>query len=124
MNIVIAAWHLRNLNVGIGRYCFGLIEALGRADRRNQYDVIMPQDPGGLSSYPNVRHRVVPFPILKRRFWEQMIPVVAGHHDLLHLPYDSCVAWKKGRLVAPIHDVKQSDHVRKESEPFVLRGSA
>jgi glycosyltransferase involved in cell wall biosynthesis len=106
VKVVVAAWHLRNLNVGIGRYCFGLIDALGRADRLNRYDVIMPQDPGGLPSYSNVRHRVVRFPILKRRFWEQMIPVVAGPHDLLHLPYDSCTAWKRAKLVATIHDVK------------------
>lgn len=92
--------------MGIGRYCLGLIEALGRVDRDNHYEVIMPQDPGGLSSYRNVRHRVIRFPILKRRFWEQMIPVVAGPHDLLHLPYDSCVAWKRGKLIATIHDVK------------------
>jgi glycosyltransferase involved in cell wall biosynthesis len=106
VRIVIAAWHLRNFNVGIGRYCVGLIEGLGRVDRDNHYEVIMPQDPGGLSSRPNVRYRVIHYPILKRRFWEQMIPIVAGPYDLLHLPYDSCVAWKKGRLVATIHDVK------------------
>lgn len=106
MKIVIAAWHLRNLNVGIGRYCLGLIEALGRVDRDNHYDVVMPQDPGGLSPQLNVKYRVIRFPILKRRFWEQIVPVVAGPHDLLHLPYDSCVAWKRGKLVATIHDVK------------------
>ena len=106
MRVVIAAWHLKNFNVGIGRYCYGLIDALGRVDRENRYEVLMPQDPGGLSSHPNVRHRVIRFPILKRRFWEQMIPIVAGPHDLLHLPYDSCTAVKRGKLVATIHDVK------------------
>jgi glycosyltransferase involved in cell wall biosynthesis len=106
MNIVIAAWHLRNLNVGIGRYCLGLIEALGLVDRDNRYEVITPQDPGGLAAYPHLRYRVIRYPILKRRFWEQMIPVVAGPHDLLHLPYDSCTAWKRGKLIATIHDVK------------------
>jgi glycosyltransferase involved in cell wall biosynthesis len=35
-----------------------------------------------------------------------MIPIVAGPHDLLHLPYDSCTAWKRAKLVATIHDVK------------------
>ncbi len=106
MKVVIAAWHLRNFNVGIGRYSLGLIEALGRVDHDHQYEVLMPQNPGALPVYPNVRYRVVRFPILKRRFWEQMIPIVAGPHDLLHLPYDSCTAVKRGKLVATIHDVK------------------
>ena len=42
VKIVIAAWPLRNSNVGIGRYFRDLIEAIGRADERNSYELPMP----------------------------------------------------------------------------------
>ncbi len=34
VRIAIAAWHLKNLTVGIGRYARELIDVLGRVDRR------------------------------------------------------------------------------------------
>lgn len=106
MRIVIAAWHLKDANVGLGRYCRGLIEAIGRVDRDNWYEVLMPEDACRFPVYPNLRYRVVRFPIFKRRFWEQVSPLLAGPHDLLHFPYDSCVAWKRAKFVTTIHDVK------------------
>ena len=35
-----------------------------------------------------------------------MAPLAIGSYDLLHFPYDSCIAWKRGRFVVTIHDVK------------------
>ncbi len=106
VKIVLAAWHIRNFNVGLGSYARGLIEALGRVDRDNRYDVIMPGDPFGFPNRPNMRYRVIRFPFFKRRFWEQVTPFLVGPHDVLHFPYDSCVAWKQRRFVTTIHDVK------------------
>jgi glycosyltransferase involved in cell wall biosynthesis len=106
MKIVIAAWHLRDFNVGLGRYCKGLIEGLGRVDRENQYEVLMPDVSCRFPDWPNMRYRVIRFPVFKRRFWEQVAPIMARPYDILHFPYDSCVAWKQGRFVTTIHDVK------------------
>ncbi len=106
MKIVIAAWHLKDFNVGLGRYCRGLIEAIGRVDKENQYEVLMPNDSYRFPERPNVRYRLLRFPVFKRRFWEQVAPLVVGGYDLLHLPYDSCVAWKTAKLVVTVHDLK------------------
>jgi len=106
VNIVIAAWHLRDFNVGLGRYCRGLIEGIGRVDRENRYEILMPDKSHRFPDRPNFRYRLVRFPIFKRRFWEQAAPLLAGRHDLLHFPYDSCVAWKRAKFVTTVHDVK------------------
>jgi len=106
VRIVIAAWHLKDFNVGLGRYCRGLIEAIGRVDTENWYEVLMPTNSYRFPERPNIRHRLVRFPFFKRRFWEQVAPLLAGRYDLLHFPYDSCVAWKRGKFVATVHDTK------------------
>lgn len=106
MKIVIAAWHVKNPNVGLGRYTHGLIDAIGRVDRENRYEILVPHDAHGFRTRPNVTYRVIRFPFFKRRFWEQMGQVLAGRHDLLHFPYDSRVAWKRAKFVTTIHDVK------------------
>jgi len=106
VNILIAAWHLRDVNVGLGRYCRGLIEGLGRVDRENRYEILMPEGVGRFSDHPNFRYHPVKFPLFKRRFWEQVAPWLAGPHDLLHFPHDSCVVWKRAKFVATVHDVK------------------
>ena len=106
MKIVIAAWHVRNFNVGLGRYTRELIEAIGRVDRENHYVILTPDDSIRFSERPNVRYRLVRFPIFKRRFWEQLAPLLAGRYDILHFPYDSRVAWKKAKFVTTIHDAK------------------
>lgn len=106
MNIVIAAWHLKDFNVGLGRYCRGLIEGLGRVDRENSYEVLMPVAEYQFPPFPNVRYRLIRFPVFKRRFWEQAAPFLAGRHDILHIPYDSSVAWKRAKLVTTVHDLK------------------
>jgi len=106
VKIVIAAWHLKNVNVGIGRYARELIEALGRVDRTNQYRILLPQTDHPFTARPNMQYRVVRFPLFRRRFWEQVAPLLVGPHDVLHFPYDSCVAWKRGKFVSTIHDVK------------------
>jgi glycosyltransferase involved in cell wall biosynthesis len=106
LKIVIAAWHLKDFNVGLGRYCRELIEALGRMDANNHYEILMPDDSYRFPDRPNFRYRLMRFPIFKRRFWEQLAPLFAGRHDILHFPYDSCVALKRGKFVVTIHDVK------------------
>ncbi|ULA60193.1 MAG: putative Phosphatidylinositol N-acetylglucosaminyltransferase [Nitrospira sp.] len=106
MKIVIAAWHLKNFNVGIGRYARELIEALGRVDQTNYYDILLPQADHPFTARPNMRYRVIRFPFFRRRFWEQVSPLMVGAYDVLHFPYDSCVAWKRGKFVTTIHDVK------------------
>ena len=106
MKIVIAAWHLKNLTVGIGRYARELIDALGRVDRVNHYQILLPHAEHPFIARPNMQYRVVRFPLFRRRFWEQVAPLLAGSYDVLHFPYDSCVAWKRGKFVATIHDVK------------------
>ena len=106
MKIVIAAWHLKNLNVGIGRYARELIEALGRVDQTNHYEILIPHAEHPFTARPNMRYRLIRFPLFRRRFWEQVAPLLVGPYDVLHFPYDSCVAWKRGKFVATIHDVK------------------
>ncbi len=106
VKIVIAAWHLKNLNVGIGRYARELIEALGRVDHRNQYEILLPHAEHPFTARVNMRYRVIRFPLFRRRFWEQVAPLMVGPYDVLHFPYDSCVAWKRGTFVSTIHDVK------------------
>ncbi len=106
MKIVIAAWHVRNPNVGLGRYTRGLIDAIGRVDLENRYDILVPYNAHGFPTRPNVTYRVIRFPFFKRRVWEQIAPLLAGSHDLLHFPYDSRVAWKRAKFMTTIHDVK------------------
>jgi len=106
MKIVIAAWHLKDFNVGLGRYTRGLIEALGRVDHENEYEILMPHDASRFPLRPNMRYRVIRFPVFKRRFWEQAAPLCVGSYDVLHFPYDSCVAWKRAKFVTTVHDVK------------------
>ncbi|MGQ0810048.1 MAG: glycosyltransferase family 4 protein [Nitrospiraceae bacterium] len=106
MKIVIAAWHLKNFNVGLGRYCRELIEAIGRIDQTNHYDVLMPDDSCRFPIRPTMRYHTVRIPIFKRRVWEQLSPWLAGRHDLIHFPYDSALAWKRSKFVTTVHDLK------------------
>ncbi|WHZ15602.1 MAG: Glycosyl transferase, group 1 [Nitrospira sp.] len=106
VRIAIAAWHLKNSNVGIGRYARELIDALGRVDRVNDYRILLPRADHPFTARPNMQYRVVRVPLFRRRVWEQVAPLLAGPYDVLHFPYDSCVAWKRGKFVATIHDVK------------------
>ena len=106
MRVVIAAWHLKDFNVGLGRYCRCLIEAMTRVDSEHQYEVLMPVDSYRFPDRPNFRYRPVRVPLFKRRVWEQVVPLLSGSYDLLHFPYDSCVAVKRGKFVVTIHDVK------------------
>ncbi|GJL56323.1 MAG: glycosyl transferase [Nitrospirales bacterium] len=106
MKIVIAAWHLNDVNVGLGRYTRNLIEALGRVDRNNEYDILMPVKASNFPSYPNVHYWFCRYPVFKRRFWEQFATMGVGRYDLLHFPYDSCIALKRGKFIVTIHDVK------------------
>lgn len=106
MKIVIAAWHVRDFNVGLGRYARELIEAIGRVDREHDYLVLTPPAACTFSPRPNIVHRTVRIPYFRRRVWEQVAPLSAGGYDVLHFPYDSCIAWKRGKFVATIHDVK------------------
>jgi len=71
MKIVIAAWHLIGFNVGLRRYFHGLIEAIGRVDRGNLYEVLMPDDSYRFPEQPNVRYRLIRFPVFKRRSWRK-----------------------------------------------------
>jgi glycosyltransferase involved in cell wall biosynthesis len=106
VKIIIAAWHLRDFNVGLGRYSRCLIEAIGRVDRENQYEILMPCESYRFPERPNMRYRLIQFPLFKRRFWEQVAPLLVGPYDLLHFPYDSGIAWKRGKFVVTVHDVK------------------
>lgn len=106
MRVVIAAWHLRDFNVGLGRYARELIEAIGRVDRTNDYVVLMPDACDPFVPHANIRIRRVRVPFFKRRVWEQLAPAFGGSCDVLHFPYDSCVAWKRGKFVVTIHDLK------------------
>ena len=106
MKVVIAAWHLKDFNVGLARYCRGLIEAIGRVDHQNRYEILMPEAAYRFPEHPNLRYRVIRFPVFKRRFWEQVAPLLVGSYDLLHFPYDSGIAWKRGKFVVTVHDVK------------------
>lgn len=105
MKIAIAAWHLKDGNVGLGRYCRGLIEALGRVDRTHQYQVFMPGR-YELPERPNMRYRPLALPVVRRRAWEQLVAILAGEADVLHFPYDSAVMRKRSRFIVTIHDVK------------------
>jgi len=106
MKIVIAAWHLKDFNVGIGRYCRGLISALGQVDQENEYHILVPEAAYRFPRFENVHYHVIRFPFFKRRVWEQVAPQLVGRYDVLHFPYDSSVAWKRGKFVITIHDVK------------------
>lgn len=106
LSIVIAAWHLRNFNVGLGRYARELIAALGRVDQVNRYTVLMPNSQEEFCVRPNVRYRTVRLPFFKRRVWEQLAPLFGGVCDVLHFPYDSCVSWKRSKFMVTIHDLK------------------
>lgn len=106
MRVVIAAWHLRDFNVGLGRYARELIEGLGRVDHVNDYLVLLPEGGAVFPARPNVQYRTVRVPLFKRRVWEQLAPIFGGRCDVLHFPYDSCVAWKRSKFVVTIHDLK------------------
>ncbi len=106
MKVAIAAWHLKDRNVGLGRYCQGLMHALGEVDPGNEYEILSPVVPSRLPTSPNIRIRKVAFPLLKRRFWEQAVPLVASRHDVLHFPYDATIAYKRSPTIVTIHDVK------------------
>jgi alpha-1,3-rhamnosyl/mannosyltransferase len=82
------------------------VEGIARVDSSNQYEILMPASVHPFPQRVNIRYRLVRFPFFRRRFWEQVAPFFAGPYDLLHFPYDSCVAWKRGKFVATIHDAK------------------
>ena len=92
--------------MGLGRYCRSLIDGLGRVDRENQYKILIPENSYLFKEWPNFQYCLVRLPVFKRRFWEQVAPLVVGPYDLLHFPYDSCVAIKRGKFVVTIHDIK------------------
>jgi glycosyltransferase involved in cell wall biosynthesis len=106
VKIVIAPWHLKDFNVGLARYAAGLIGAIGKVDTKNQYEIVTPHKINGFPAHPNIRYRTIRIPFFKRRVWEQIAPLLCRSHDILHLPYDSCVALKRGKLIVTIHDVK------------------
>lgn len=106
MKIVIAAWHLGQFNVGIGRYTRALVEAISRVDSDNDYVILTPKPVSLSLKHGNVKCVVTRLPLFRRRGWEQIIPFLNGPYDLLHFPYDSCVAWKRGKFVVTIHDIK------------------
>jgi len=106
MKIVIAAWHLKDFNVGLARYCWGLIDALGRVDSENRYEILIPDGRIHFPDRPNFHYRVIRFPLFKRRLWEQLAPLLVGPYDILHFPHDSSVIWKRGKFLVTIHDVK------------------
>ncbi|WP_447979747.1 glycosyltransferase family 4 protein [Candidatus Nitrospira bockiana] len=106
MNIRLAAWHLKDFNVGLGRYARSLIEAIGAVDRSHQYEIFMPASAIIFPARPNVRYHKLTIPVFKRRVWEQAVSLCPGGYDVLHFPYDSCVLWKRGRFLVTIHDVK------------------
>lgn len=106
MKIVIAAWHLKDFNVGIGRYCRGLIAALERVDEENEYHVFRPEAAYRFPQFKNMHYHVIRLPFFKRRVWEQVAPQLVGCYEVLHFPHDSSVAWKRGKFVITIHDVK------------------
>jgi glycosyltransferase involved in cell wall biosynthesis len=105
MKVVIAAWHLKDFNVGLGRYIRNLIEGIGRVDQENQYEILVPDHPRRVSPWPNIHYRYIGFPRFKLRYWEQFAPLCVGPYDLLHFPYDSCIGVKRGKFVTTIHDV-------------------
>jgi glycosyltransferase involved in cell wall biosynthesis len=107
VKIVIPAWHLRSTNVGLGRYAVDLLNGLGRVDRSNEYIVVTPvPPPSSVTRVANVRCRVIRFPVVKRRFWEQVAPRLAGDCDVVHFPYDAAVRSTRAKLIVTIHDVK------------------
>ena len=106
MKIVIAAWHLKDFNVGLGRYARGLIHALADLDSPHEYEVLMPCKPVQFPARRHIRYRHVSLPVFKRRVWEQVAPLVSGPYDVLHFLYDSCILWKRGRFISTIHDMK------------------
>ena len=110
MKIVIAAWHVRDFNVGLGRYTRNLIEGIGRIDHENQYEILTPDSYLPIVSPPNFRYRRVRLSNFKKRYWEQIAPLLVAPYDLLHFPFDSCVAIKRGKFVTTIHDVKPLLH--------------
>lgn len=69
MRVAIAAWHLKDRNVGLGRYCHGLIEALAQVDPINEYEILAPVASDLLKDSKNARMRKVSFPMFKRGFW-------------------------------------------------------
>lgn len=106
MKILIAAWHLKDSNVGIGRYCRALIEALGRVDCENDYVILVPEEVCIFPAASNIQFRVLHFPLFKRRFWELVVPLITGTYDLVHFPYDAGIVWRRGKVVMTVHDVK------------------
>ncbi len=106
MRILIAAWHLKDPNVGIGRYCRALIEGIGRVDSYNEYLILVPEERCIFPVAPNVQFRVLRLPIFKRRFWELCAPLLNGDYDLIHFPYEAGVRWSRGKVILTVHDVK------------------
>jgi len=106
VKIVIAAWHLKDFNVGLGRYARGLIHALADLDGTHEFEVLMPCMPVQFPARPHLRYRQVSLPMFKRRVWEQVAPLVSGRYDILHFLYDSCILWKRGKFISTIHDMK------------------
>ena len=106
MKVLIAAWHLDQFNVGIGRYTRALVEAISRVDSKHHYTILTPKPVSLSLTHDNVQCLVARVPLVRRRGWEQVVPLLNGCYDLLHFPYDSCVAWKRSKFVVTIHDIK------------------
>ena len=91
MNISIAAWHLQDGNVGVGRYCLGLLKGLNEIERRHQYEILVNEKSTYEQVFLGLHFKRILVPFFRRRMWEQIAPLVGKSHDILHFPYDSSV---------------------------------
>jgi len=106
VKIVIAAWHLKDFNVGLGRYARGVIQGFADLETGHEYEILIPCTPETLPTRPHLHYRRVSLPVFKRRVWEQVAPLAAGRYDVIHFLYDACVLWKRGKFISTIHDMK------------------
>ena len=51
----------------------------------------MPDDSYRFPTRPNVGYPLMRFQRFKRRFWDQITPLLVGRYDLLHFPNDFCM---------------------------------
>jgi glycosyltransferase involved in cell wall biosynthesis len=104
-------------------YVLGLLDALGRIDKENDY-IVFYNDPVHLGRFPWARELVLPGKSPLRRLWREHIalPLACRREnvDLLHGPKSAIPFWSPCPTVVTLHDLIPITHPETETRAAQL----
>lgn len=107
-------------------YVLGLLDALGRIDRENDY-VVFYNDPIHLGRFPWAREIVLPGKSPLHRLWREHValPLACRREgvDLLHGPKSALPLWSPCPTLVTLHDLIPITHPETETGPRSSTGA-